>query len=83
MNLSISNEKFLFLMNEGVVLGYHIYLGSIEVDPSKVAIIHHFPTPQKQKDVRSFLGNVGYYIRFINSFSKLVARFLIILSKNA
>jgi hypothetical protein len=80
MNLSLSHEKceemnlpLNMLMNEGGVLGHHLSSKGIEVDQNKVNIIKHLPTPLKQKHVRSFLGHVGYYRRFIKDFSKLAS----------
>ena len=70
-NLSLSNEKWFMLLTEGIVLGHHISPEGIKVDPTKVKIIPKLPNPKIQKDVRSFLGYVGYYHRFIEKFSKI------------
>ena len=70
-NLSLSNEKCFMLLTEGIVLGNHISPEGIKVDPSKVEIILKLPNPKSQKDVRIFLGYVGYYHRFIGNFSKI------------
>lgn len=83
MNLSLINYKCFMLMNEGIVLGHHIYSRGIEVDPAKINIIQHLPTLQKQKDVRSFLGHAGYYRKFRKDLSKLAAPLFTLLSKNA
>jgi hypothetical protein len=40
MNISPSNEKCSTLMNEGMVLEHYISSSNIEVDPTKVVIIH-------------------------------------------
>lgn len=69
-------------MSEGIVLGHHLSFRGIEVDKSKIKIIKHLPTPQIQKDVRSFMGHVGHYIRFIKDFSKLASPLFIFLSKD-
>ena len=58
-------------MEEGVVLGHYLSSFGIQVDLAKIAMITTLPTPTKQKDVRSFLGHVGYYRRLIKDFSKL------------
>ena len=59
------------LLTKGIVLGHHISPEGIKVDPTKVEIILKLSNPKSQKDVRSFLGYVGYYRRFIENFSKI------------
>jgi len=73
MNLSLSLDKCELLMTEGIMLGHTISQQGLQVDPNKIAIIQRVPTPQKVRDVRSFLGLTGYYKRFIKDFSKLAS----------
>ena len=40
------------------------------MDPEKVESIMNWPTPRNVIDIRSFMGLVGYYRRFIEGFSK-------------
>lgn len=42
----------------------------IEVDKAKVDLIAGLPSPKSVKAIRSFLGHVGFYRRFIKDFSK-------------
>ena len=74
MNLSLSHEKCKMLLTEGIVLGHHVSSHRIKVDPAKIKVIVGLPSPKTQKEVRSFLGHVGYYCRFIENFTKIVAR---------
>ena len=82
MNLSLSLEKCDFFMTEGTVLGHAISQQGLQVDPNKIAIIQRAPPPQKVRDVRSFLGLVGYYWRFIKDFSKLASPLFGLLGKD-
>ena len=82
MNLSLSLEKCDFLMTEGTVLGHVISQQGLQVDPNKIAIIQRVPPPQKVRDVRSFLGLVGYYKRFIKDFNKLASPLFGLLGKD-
>ncbi|GJU43217.1 reverse transcriptase domain-containing protein [Tanacetum coccineum] len=43
----------------------------IEVDKAKVDVIAKLPYPTNIKGIRSFLGHVGFYRRFIKDFSKI------------
>ncbi len=70
-NFSLNSEKCFMMMQEGVVLGHFISPKGIEVDPSKIEVIHTLVVPAKLKEVRSFLGHVGYYQHFIKDFSQI------------
>jgi hypothetical protein len=48
------------LLAEGVV-----------VDPSKIEAVSKWQSPKSVMEIRSFLGIVGYYCRFIENFSKI------------
>ena len=69
-------------MIEGVVLGHYGSTDGIKVDPKKIEVILNLPTPRTQTKVRSFLGCAGYYRRFIEKFSRVVAP-LHVLTSNA
>nr|GEW02997.1 reverse transcriptase domain-containing protein [Tanacetum cinerariifolium] len=75
------SEKYHFMVKEGIVLGHKIFKNGLEVDRSKVDVIAKFPYPTTVKGVRSFLGHVGFYRRFIQDFSKIARTMTHLLEK--
>ncbi|KAL5579937.1 hypothetical protein UlMin_012379 [Ulmus minor] len=69
--LVLNWEKCHFMVSSGIVLGHIVSEKGIEVDKSKIELISKLPTPKNIKDVRSFLGHVGFYRRFIQNFSAI------------
>ena len=59
------------MVNEGIVLGHKISKIGIEVDKAKFDAIEKMSPPKDIKGIRSFLGHVGFYRRFIKDFSKI------------
>ena len=70
-NLVLNWEKCHFMVKEGIVLGHKISTRGIEVDKAKIEMIEKLPLPSSMKGIRSFLGHVGFYMRFIKDFSKI------------
>nr|GFA23407.1 reverse transcriptase domain-containing protein [Tanacetum cinerariifolium] len=75
-------EKSHFMVKEGIVLDHKISKNGIEVNKAKFDVIAKLPHPTTVKGVRSFLGHVGFYRRFIQDFSKISRPMTHLLEKN-
>jgi hypothetical protein len=82
-DLVLKWEKCHFMVQEGIVLGHKILEKGIEVDKVKIEVIEQLPPPTNMKGIRSFLGHVGFYRRFIQNFSQIARRLIYLLAKDA
>ena len=81
-DLFLKPEKCQFEQRRIKFLGVVLGNGTIQMDPTKVKGVAEWPQPQCVRDVRAFLGFMGFYRYFIQNYSKL-ARPLIDLTKKA
>jgi hypothetical protein len=52
-----------------VYLGHIVGGEQLKIDPSKIDVIVYWPEPKSVTKIRSFLGVVQYWMRFISNFS--------------
>jgi hypothetical protein len=64
-------SKCSFYQSKIHYLGHVIFDEVIVVDTTKVKAIMEWPMPVNVPEVRSFMGLVGYYRRFVEGFSKI------------
>ena len=80
--LKIKGSQRNFLQKRVSFLGHIISESGFEVDPEKVRAIEKMKEPSSLKDVRAFLGLVGYYRKFIPGFVKTAVPFYSLLKSS-
>ena len=70
-NLILNWEKCHFMVDQGIVLGHVISTRGIEVDKSKIDLVRSLTPPTSVREVCSYLGQAGFYRRFIKIISKI------------
>lgn len=70
-NLVLNLEKCDYMVEEGILLGHKIPKRGLEVDQENIEVIEQFPPLINIKGIKSFLGHVGFYIRFMKDFPKI------------
>ena len=71
--LYAKESKCEFFKHEVKFLGFIVGADGVKVDPAKVEAVKSWPVPKSITDVRSFLGFVGFYRKFIKNHSAVVA----------
>ncbi|GJQ88522.1 hypothetical protein Trydic_g4933 [Trypoxylus dichotomus] len=71
------------MRHEVAYLGHIITDEGVKPNPEKVQIIQDFPTPTNVKEVKPFLGLVGYYRKFIRDLARKTKPLTSLLKKNA
>ena len=80
--LYIKKEKCSFAQQEVLFLGHKITGGKLMMETTKVQAIQEWEPPTKVPELRSFLGLVNYYRRFIKGYSAIAAPLTDLLKKN-
>ena len=69
--LTLQPEKCHFLRKEIAYLGHVITQDGVKPDPRKIEAVKKFPRPKTRRNIKQFLGLIGYYRRFIPQFAKM------------
>lgn len=79
----IQLDKSEFLRKEVAYLGHVVTPNGVKPNPDKVIAIKNYPLPKTTKEIKGFLGLLGYYRRFINNFAKITKPMTKCLKKGA
>lgn len=81
-NLKIKPSKCRLMQKEVAFLGHRVSANGISPDPEKVSKVKNWPVPRNLKDLRSFLGGVSYYRKYIRGFSEVALPLTSLTRKN-
>ncbi|XP_049876804.1 uncharacterized protein K02A2.6-like isoform X1 [Pectinophora gossypiella] len=70
--IKLKKNKCYFFVPEVRYLGYIISKEGIKVDSSKIEAIIDIPRPQSVTELRSFLGLVNFYAKFVRNLSNIL-----------
>lgn len=79
----IQIDKTEYMKKEVSYLGYVIIPEGVRPNPDKIQASVDYPIASNQKELRGFLGLLGYYRRFIKDFAHLTKPLTKCLKKNA
>lgn len=81
--LKIQLDKTEFLCKEVGFLGHIVTPQGVKPNPNKIRAITEYPIPRTAKQIKSFLGLIGYYRKFIRDFAEITKPMTKCLKKNA
>jgi hypothetical protein len=67
--LKLKPSKCELLQKEVKFLGHVVGAGGVSTDPAKVEAVEKWATPTTVKELKSFLGMVGYYHHYVKDFA--------------
>ena len=83
IGVTLNLKKCTFAQSTIKFLGFIIGEGKVFPDPEKVDAIRNFPKPINKKQLRSFLGLLNFYKRFVPHLSNHVAKLTDLLLKTS
>uniref|UniRef100_A0A1B6GZR8 RNA-directed DNA polymerase n=1 Tax=Cuerna arida TaxID=1464854 RepID=A0A1B6GZR8_9HEMI len=79
--MTVKFSKSTFCQNSIPFLGYTLTESGLCMDSSKIKPILDFPSPTNRKQLKSFLGCINYYNKFIDHYAEAVQPLLRLTSK--
>lgn len=69
--LKLKPSKCFLMQEEVKYLGHVVSNKGVSTDPHKIDAVSEWPKPTNIKELRAFMGTVGYYRQYIQNFSKI------------
>ena len=79
--MRLKKSKCAFMLREVEYLGHRITAEELRPTPAKTQAIVSAPTPQNASQLKSFLGLVNYYAKFLPNLSNILAPLYALLQK--
>ena len=79
--VKLKQEKCAFLLPEVEYLGHKISKHGLKPNSEKIRAIKEAPVPENLSQLKSFLGLVNYYAKFISNLSTVLAPLYLLLQK--
>lgn len=83
VGLKLQPDKCEYLRPELEYLGHVISEHGIRPNPNRIEKVRTYPAPKNPKEIKQFLGLVGYYRKFIKDFSKTAKPLTRLLQKSS
>lgn len=71
-NFKVQLDKSEFLRKEIAFLGHLVSTEGIKPNPAKIEAIQKFPIPRTRREIKSFVGLLSYYRKFIPDLARLL-----------
>lgn len=80
--LFVKESKCSFAQKHLEYLGHIIGETGVSIDPAKIEAVQYWPPPKSVRQLRGFLGLVGYYRKFIRNYGLLTKPLTTLLKKD-
>ena len=81
-NVKVNIDKCIILQRSVNYLGHILSEGKVNVNPDKVEALKRAPAPRSTKEVKSYLGLLNYFRKFIPSLAEHIKPLYGLLKKN-